>query len=117
MGAKTKAIFYGTNSHLDGNVIVTDVRGKDIPPANRFLIYTLPGLSDGNISVRIADGKKGEFDTISVAHSIFNKSSSVDSGELCKSYGGGGHMGAATCQLALSESDTVFQEIIAACKE
>ena len=109
--------FYRVNSHLDGNVIVTDVRGKDIPAANRFLIYTIPGLSDGNISVRIADGKKGEFDTISEAHSIFNRTSSVDSGELCKGYAGGGHRGAATCQPALDESDTAFQEIIAACKE
>ncbi|MBH31562.1 MAG: exopolyphosphatase [Candidatus Marinimicrobia bacterium] len=109
--------FYGANSHMDGNVIVTDVRGKDVPPANRFLIYTLPGLSNGNISVRIADGKKGEFDTISVAHSIFNRTSSVDSGELCKGYGGGGHRGAATCQPALFDSDTVFHEIVSACKK
>ena len=74
-------------------------------------------MSDGNISVRIADGKKGEFDTISVAHSIFNRTSSVDSGELCKSHGGGGHKGAATCQPSLEESETVFQAIVEACRE
>ena len=114
---KTANEFYSANSRLDGNVIVTDVRGMDVPTANRFLIYTLPELSAGNISVRIADGKKGEFDTISVAHSIFNRTSSVDSGELCKSHGGGGHKGAATCQPNLEESEGVFQEIIEACKE
>ena len=109
--------FYSANSRMEGNVIMTDVRGMDVPPANRFLIYTLPELSDGNISVRIADGKKGEFDTISVAHSIFNRTSNVDSGELCKSYGGGGHKGAATCQPNLEDSEGVLQEIIEACKE
>jgi len=111
------AEFYLSNSYLDGNVIVTDVRNKTIPAANRFLIYTLPGLESGNISVRIADGKKGEFNTISVAHSIFVRTSSVDSGELCKKYGGGGYRGAATCQPSIEDSDRVLKEIIAACKE
>lgn len=111
------AEFYTANSRLDGNVIVTDVRGKDIPPANRFLIYTLPGLEEGNISVRIADGKKGEFSSIAVAHSIVNRTSSVDCGELCKKYGGGGHRGAAACQPSIEESDRVLEEIITACKE
>ena len=109
--------FYSANSRMEENVIMTDVRGMDVPPANRFLIYTLPELSDGNISVRIADGKKGEFDTISVAHSIFNRTSNVDSGELCKSYGGGGHKGAATCQPNLEDSEGVLQGIIEACKD
>ncbi|MEE9166800.1 MAG: exopolyphosphatase [Candidatus Neomarinimicrobiota bacterium] len=109
--------FYSENSHLDGNVILTDVRGKKIPPANRFLIYTLPGLDRGNISVRIADGKKGEFDTISVAHSIFVRTSTVDAGKLCMKHGGGGHKGAATCQPSLKESDRVLREIVEACRE
>ena len=109
--------FYSANSYRDGNVIVTDVRGKDIPPANRFLIYTLPGLEEGNISVRIADGKKGEFDTISVAHSIFVRTSTVDADELCRKYGGGGLTKAATCQPSVEDSDKVVKEIIEACKE
>ncbi len=111
------AEFYEANSRLDGNVIVTDVRGKDIPPANRFMIYTLPGLEEGNISVRIADAKPGDTHSISVAHSIFNRTSDVDCGELCKKYGGGGHRGAATCQPSIDESDRILTEIIAVCKE
>lgn len=109
--------FYAANSYLDGNVIVTDVRGKEVPPANRFLIYTLPDLEQGSISVRIADGKKGEFNTISVAYSIFVRTSTVNAGELCKKYGGGGHKGAATCQPSLEDSDRILREIIEACKE
>ncbi len=111
------AEFYEANSRLDGNVIVTDVRGKDIPPVNRFLIYTLPGLEEGNISVRIADAKPGDTHSIAVAHSIFNRTSDVDCGELCKKYGGGGHQGAATCQPSVDESDRILTEIIAVCKE
>lgn len=111
------AEFYQEHSHLDGNVIVTDVRGQQIPAANRFLIYTLPGLEKGNISIRIADGKKGEFNTISVAYSIFNRTSTTDCGELCQKYGGGGHKSAATCQPSIKDSDRVLSELIEACKE
>ena len=110
-------VFFSENSHLDRNVIVSDFRRKDILPANRFLIYTLDGLSEGNISVRISDGKAGEFDVISVGYSIFNKTSNVDCGALCASYGGGGHTAVATCQPALDKSAEVFQEIITACRE
>ena len=109
--------FLAENTILDGNVIVTDLRGKQIIPSNRFLIYAIPGHETGNISVRIADGKKGEFATISVAHSIFNRTSKVDAGELCKKFGGGGHKGAATCQPSLEEADSVFKQIVAACRE
>jgi nanoRNase/pAp phosphatase (c-di-AMP/oligoRNAs hydrolase) len=109
--------FYKANSWLEGNVIVTDVREKQIPPANRFLIYAVPGLEPGNISVRIASGKMGEFNTISVAYSIFNRSSKVDCGTLCKSYGGGGHKSAATCQPSIEDSERVLAEIVAACQD
>ncbi len=111
------ADFYVQHSRLDGNVIVTDVRGQQIPAANRFLIYTLPGLDGGNISIRLADGKRGEFNTISVAHSIFVRTSPVDAGELCKRYGGGGHHGAATCQPSIDDTERVFAKLIAACKD
>ena len=111
------ADFYTRHSRLDGNVIVTDVRGQQIPAANRFLIYTLPGLETGNISIRVADGKRGEFNTISVAHSIFVRTSQVDAGELCKQYGGGGHRGAANCQPSIADTKRVLAELIAACKE
>ena len=115
MEAKAKE-FYSENSYLDGNVIVTDVRGKSIPVGNRFLIYTLPELIDGNISVRISDGKEKKFYTINVAHSIVNSTSRVDAGKLCKAYRGGGHERAAACQVSIEESDRVLKEIIEACK-
>ena len=109
--------FYQKNSKLDGSVIVTDIRGKIIPPANRFLIYSLPELEKGNISVRLANGKEGEFNTISVAHSIFTKTSKVHAVKLCRLYSGGGHRGAGTCQPSIEDTDKNFKEIIDACKD
>jgi len=109
--------FYLANCYLDGNVIICDLRGKSIPVGNRFLIYTLPGFVDGNISVRIADGKRSDFKTISVGHSIFNRTTNVDAGELCKIYRGGGHVTAAACQPSLKDSDRVFRQIIEACRD
>ena len=109
--------FFTANSHLDGNVIVSDLRGKQIPVGNRFLVYALPGLKEGNISVRITDGKQGVSTSISVGHSIVNRTSSLDVGNLCHSYGGGGHEKAAACQVSPTDADWVFQEILAACKE
>ena len=109
--------FYLKNSVLDRNVIITDIRGEKIPPANRFLIYLLPGLEKGNISVRLASGKGGEFNMISVAHSIFTKTSKVHAGKLCQKYGGGGHRGAGTCQSSIEDTDKIFKEIINACKD
>ncbi|UCD39186.1 MAG: exopolyphosphatase [Fidelibacterota bacterium] len=113
---ESSAAFYAENSHLDGNVIVCDLRDKEIPVANRFLIYMLPEFVKGNISVRIADGKKREFNTISVGHSIFNRTSRVDAAKLCGEYGGGGHMTAAACQVSLEESDRILIQVIEACK-
>ncbi len=109
--------FYTENSYMDENVIVTDVRGRRAPVANRFIIYSLPEFESGNISVRISDGKNNEFHTINVAHSIVNRTSQVDAGQLCKPYRGGGHARAGACQPPPSDSDNVLKAIIAACKD
>ena len=109
--------FYLDNSILDRNVIITDVREKTIPPGNRFLIYSLPRLAKGNISVRITSGKKGEFNMISVGYSIFVKTSNIHVGKLCQKYGGGGHKRAGTCQPSIEDTERIFKEIIDACKD
>jgi hypothetical protein len=100
-------------SHVEGNVIVTDLRGLGDPPAgNRFLIYTM--FPEANIQVRVFDGRKGEFVVCAVGHSIFNRTSKTDVGMLLAQYGGGGHRGAGTCQLPLAEADKKIAEIIGA---
>ena len=100
------------HSRLEGNVIVTDLRGTGEPPTgNRFVIYTM--FPDANIQVRIFDGRKGEFVVCAVGHSIFNRTSKTDVGKLMSRYGGGGHRGAGTCQLPLADAEAKLAEIIA----
>lgn len=104
------------DSTLDGNVVITDVRGKkNLPTGNRFLIYTL--FPQANVSVRIADGRAGEFVSVQLGHSIFNRTCKTSIGELCARYGGGGHVGAGTCQPKPADAERVIGEIIATLKQ
>ncbi|HYE97262.1 MAG TPA: exopolyphosphatase, partial [Planctomycetota bacterium] len=98
-------------SRLDGSVIVTDFRGvKDAPVGNRFLVYALH--PKGNAEVRIFAGKGGLTVNCAIGHSIFNRTCRVNVGDLCAKYGGGGHQGAGTCQLAHDKAEAQIQEII-----
>jgi hypothetical protein len=104
------------HSVLDGNVIVTDVRGVVNPPlGNRFFIYTL--FPDANVSVRAADGAGGRFVSIQAGHSIFNRTCTTDIGALLATYGGGGHRGAGTAQPATSDADAALAAIVATLKQ
>jgi nanoRNase/pAp phosphatase (c-di-AMP/oligoRNAs hydrolase) len=100
------------NSHLDGSVIITDLRGLDmttVPVGNRFLVYTM--YLEAHSEVRIFDGKMDNT-VVAAGHSIFNKSCSINIGELMDSYGGGGHFGAGTCQIPPDAAENVIKEII-----
>ncbi len=104
------------HSRVEGNVIVTDLRGLgEMPTGNRFLIYTM--FPEQNIQVRVFDGKKGEFVVCALGHSIFNRTSKTDVGKLMDRYGGGGHRGAGTCQLAVAGAEEKIREIIEQCKQ
>lgn len=104
------------DSKLDGNVVITDVRGKkNLPTGNRFLVYTL--FPQANVSVRIADGRAGEFVSVQVGHSIFNRTCKTNVGDLLGKYGGGGHVGAGTCQPSPADADRVIGEIVSTLKK
>ena len=97
----------------EGVVAVTDARGvADVPPGNRFLVYSL--FPACNISIRLIDGRGGGFVAFSVGHSILNRTSKVDIGKLMLSYGGGGHRAVGTCQAPAAEADRVLRELLAA---
>lgn len=99
------------HSKLDKNVVVTDFRSvQDAPVGNRFLIYTLYPESD--VEVRIFGGKAGKTVNVAVGHSIFRRTCKVSAGDLCASYGGGGHFGAGTCQLDPSKAEKQIAEIL-----
>jgi len=108
--------FIKENSRAEGNVVITDTRGKsDMPPGNRFLIYPL--FPETNISVRALNVKGGEAVSISVGYSITNRTSDVDVGSLMLKYGGGGHTAVGTCQVPTAEADDILKEVIEACRD
>ncbi len=106
--------FYKKYSRVDGNVLITDLREAmaDVPPANRFLIYTLEGFENTNVSIRVAGAKGGGKVSIQCGLNIFNRTSNANLGEILAVYGGGGHRGAGTCQVAATDADRVLGEII-----
>jgi hypothetical protein len=104
------------NSKADGNVVITDFRGKgDLPHGNRFLIYTL--FPEQNVSIRVADGFNKKFTSIQVGHSILNRTCKTNVGELLLEHGGGGHFGAGTCQPTSEEAGDVLASIVNVLKE
>ena len=103
------------SSRVDGNIVITDVRGqKNLPSGNRFLIYDL--FPNANVSMRIADGRAGEFISIQVGHSILKRDCKTSVGDMMAAYGGGGHQGAGTCQPLPADADRVIGELITTLK-
>ena len=88
-------------------VIVIDLRNEDVIYAgNRFMVYAM--YPEAEISIHVAWGFKKQNTAVMIGKSIINKNSKVDIGELCLSYGGGGHANAGTCQL---DNDVVDKEL------
>ncbi|MCD6527409.1 MAG: exopolyphosphatase [Desulfuromonas sp.] len=112
--AKCK-LFLKEQTVVDGSVAITDARGlTEMPPGNRFLIYSL--FPQTNISIRLIDGRGKEFVAISVGYSVLNRTSNVDVGSLMLKYGGGGHKAVGTCQVPYADADRVLEELVAAIK-
>jgi len=99
------------NTCIKGNAISIDFRGVENPPiGNRFLEYVL--YPEQNISIRVADGKDGQFVMLSVGHSIINRTSQVNVGSLALKYGGGGHYQVGACQVNCENADKIVNEMI-----
>jgi nanoRNase/pAp phosphatase (c-di-AMP/oligoRNAs hydrolase) len=102
-------------SKLDGNVIVTDLRGVDIiHVGNRFLLYTM--YPEQNLSIWIVDGKGRQNCVITVGYSILNRSAKLDIGSMLLKYGGGGHKQVGTCQVPYADADKAIADIANLCK-
>jgi nanoRNase/pAp phosphatase (c-di-AMP/oligoRNAs hydrolase) len=105
-----------SHTHVEGPVIVTDLRGVDtIYAGNRFLLYTL--YPEQNISAWIIDGRAKANCVISVGYSIINHSATVDVGSLLLKYGGGGHRQVGTCQVPYANADQSVAEIVRKIRE
>ncbi len=93
------------------NLVILDLRREDtIWACNRFMIYAL--FPKCNISVHVMWGKNKQNTVLAVGKSILNRTSKTKVGDLCLSYGGGGHDAAGTCQIENLKVDQKLEEII-----
>ena len=100
------------HSWMDGKCVVSDFRNiDDFHAGNRFLVYSI--FQEANISIRIIDGKNREFAVLALGHSITNRTAKVNIVRLMSLYGGGGHIGAGTCQIPYQDVKRVLKEILA----
>ncbi|MFK7840597.1 MAG: exopolyphosphatase [Bdellovibrionales bacterium] len=98
-------------SEVHGNLVILDLRKEDtIWAGNRFMIYAL--FPQTNISIHVLWGKNKQNTVLAVGKSILDRSSTTNVGELCLSYGGGGHNAAGTCQIENLKAEDVLTEII-----
>ena len=96
---------------LHGDVIVTDMRGMNpIPSGNRFMVYALN--PEQSISIWIVSGRANQNCVFACGHSIINRTSTVNVGELMRRFGGGGHKAAGTCQVSHEDAHAVLTELI-----
>jgi len=100
----------------EGNVLVLELLEEDgLPVGNRFKEYAL--WPDQNVSLRIFWGLRRERVVFSCGHSILNRTSQTNVGELMLRYGGGGHTRVGTCQVAPADWERVRDELLAALRD
>lgn len=98
-------------ARVHDNLVVLDLRKEDtIWAGNRFMIYAL--FPKCNISMHVMWGKNKQNTVLAIGKSILNKTSKTHVGDLCLSYGGGGHNAAGTCQVENLKSDQKIEEIV-----
>ena len=98
-------------SNVYDNLVVLDLREEEtIYAVNRFMLYAL--YPDANISIHVMWGLKKQNTVFAIGKSILNRSSTINVGELCLSYGGGGHEKAGTCQVENETAKEKLNEII-----
>ncbi len=95
-----------------GSLVVLDLRDEDpIYATNRFTLYAM--FPQCKVSIHVIWGVRQQNTAFAIGKSIIDRSSTLDIGQLCLRYGGGGHTAAGTCQVANSESEQVLSELIA----
>ncbi|MBR0484652.1 MAG: exopolyphosphatase [Oscillospiraceae bacterium] len=98
-------------TRIDGKVAVIDLRNEEtIYAGNRFMVYAMhPEIE---LSVHVAWGFRKQNTAVMIGKSIINRNSDFNIGELCLSYGGGGHANAGTCQLDNDKIDAELPVIL-----
>ena len=94
-------------------VVVVDLRDEEVIYAgNRFMVYAM--YPETEISIHVAWGFRKQNTAVMIGKSIVNRASNANIGELCLSYGGGGHKNAGTCQIDNDKVDAALPDIIKA---
>jgi len=94
-------------TRIEDKVAVIDLREQEtIYAGNRFMVYAM--WPETEISVHVAWGFRKQNTAVMIGKSIVNRASKFNIGELCLSYGGGGHANAGTCQL---DNDIIDAEL------
>lgn len=104
-------------STMHNKVVVVNQKSVDgdIYAGNRFMIYAL--YPDAQISIHVAWGLRKQNTAVMIGKSIINKVSGVNIGDLCLTYGGGGHANAGTCQLDNEKVDDILPVLIEECNK
>jgi len=98
-------------SQVKDDVVVLDLRNEEtIYAGNRFMIYAL--FPQCRVSMHVMWGVKKQNTVFAIGKSILDRSSQMDVGEICLSYGGGGHTAAGTCQVDNARAEQVKAELI-----
>jgi nanoRNase/pAp phosphatase (c-di-AMP/oligoRNAs hydrolase) len=95
------------------NLVLLDLTGEEtIYAGNRFMIYALFPQCD--ISIHKMWGFQKQNIVFATGKSIFDRGCKTNVGELMLQYGGGGHIAAGTCQIAIDQAEEVQQALITA---
>jgi nanoRNase/pAp phosphatase (c-di-AMP/oligoRNAs hydrolase) len=98
-------------TRIEDKVAVIDLRNEEtIYAGNRFMVYAM--WPETELSVHVAWGFRKQNTAVMIGKSIINRASKFNIGELCLSYGGGGHANAGTCQLDNDKIDAELPIII-----
>ena len=96
---------------IHDKVAVIDLREEEtIYAGNRFMVYAM--WPEIELSAHVAWGFKKQNTAVMIGKSIINRASKFNIGELCLSYGGGGHANAGTCQIDNDKIDAELPIII-----
>ncbi len=101
---------------IDGNVIIINLLNEEvIYCGNRFVVYAL--YPEQNIEVRVIWGKDKQSVFINCGHSILNRTSKTNVGNLMLKFDGGGHDRVGSCQVKIEEWEQVLEEIVNSIKK
>jgi nanoRNase/pAp phosphatase (c-di-AMP/oligoRNAs hydrolase) len=91
-------------------VVINLLQEETIYAGNRFMVYAL--FPECRVSMHVLWGLKQQNTVFAIGKSILDRTSPVDVGALCLTYGGGGHVAAGTCQIDNARALEVGAELI-----